>query len=94
MLDDGFFPLHSDELRKTQSLLFFFKHLSNWLTMLLKKPLTADAVETAVSVLQLSDAPRRRTHSLPRFGQVRRDTLVGSINFLETLSKECVREEP
>lgn len=48
MLDDGCFPLHSDELRKTQVVFFKKKNLSNWLMTLPKKLLVADVVEMAV----------------------------------------------
>lgn len=54
----------------------------------------ADVVEMVVFVLQVSDALWKRIHLLSHFRRVYHDTLAGSINVLETLSKDCVRGKP
>lgn len=54
----------------------------------------ADVVEMAVSVLQVSSVLWKRIHLLSHSGEFTMTHWGGSINFLETLSKECVRGKP
>lgn len=54
----------------------------------------ANVVEMVVFVLQVFRCIWKRIHLLSHFRQVYHDILVGSINFLEALSKECLRGRP
>lgn len=90
MLDDGcFFPFILMNLGKLK-LFKKKKNLSNWLVTLLKKLLMADVAELAGFVLQLQMHYEENPLTVT-FQASFRDIRVGSISFLEALSKVCER---